>query len=121
MKGKNIIDYIVNNGLQEEEIFMSCQGICGWVKNIQKMGNNPVLSDKEFEVDKSAMKSYFSNWFKIISYSQVVEYYKSKSILLLLQDGTERFIDDDYTLEELREEANNGALFALDCEESKLN
>lgn len=65
--------------------------------------------------DKTEMIKYFSQWFNIIPFLDVRQLYNDgdRSILLLLNDGTDRYIDG-YTMEELEQEYSNGCIFGLD-------
>ncbi len=117
MTGKELIDYIIANGMQEEEIFISCKGEFGNMNNLSKMGNNPVLSCGDFDVDTKVMKGYFSKWFDIISLEEIWKYQgRNRGILILSPDGTDRYIEENYSLEDLVTEYMNGALFGLEKE-----
>jgi len=66
-------------------------------------------------MNKREMEKYFSQWFNIIPFSDVKQLYEDgdRSILILMPNGTDRYIEG-YTLEELEKEHESGALFGLE-------
>ncbi|GEM_PF-4602266 len=115
MLGNELIDYIKKNGLGETDVFISIQGCFGSVENVQEFNGNLIMSDKQIEIDDYVLAAYFSKWFNIIPFHDVEKIYKdgNRNILLLQPDGSDRYIEG-YTLEELREENNNGSKFGLE-------
>lgn len=61
------------------------------------------------------MKRYFSKWFNIISFAAARRLLQRSevAILLLLSDGTDRYLDD-YDIDELQKLHENGALFGIE-------
>jgi hypothetical protein len=115
MLGKELIEYIKQHGLEENEVFVSCQGYFGSLENVQQINSNLVVADTEVDVDEYIMKTYFSKWFELISFEEAEELYNDgdRNVLLLTPDGTDRYIEG-YTLDELRQENNNGCWFGLE-------
>lgn len=124
MTGKELINYLIENNMQEEEIFLQADGKINHLEKAEIFCNNAVLCGNKRTIwDNDALKAYFSQWFTLISYWAAAQQYKdgNRNILILLPDGTDRYVDsydseEDVTayLAELRNAYVNGAYFGLE-------
>ena len=121
MTGQDLIDFIQACELQNRHFFLDVEGYVSPIQEILDTEQGDIILSQEnrnnndFRDNKHNLERYFSEWFYIVSKSEARQLWEAGDghLLVLTNDGTDRYADNFKTWEEI-ENSFPDALFGLE-------
>ena len=122
MTGQELIDYIIENKLQDRHLFIDVEGYVSPIQEVIETDRGDIILSQEdrnvndWKDDKYNLERYFSEWFEIIPKEDAMQQWKDgyRGFSVLSSDGTDRCAIDNFETWEEIEKSFPDALFGYE-------